>query len=61
MNLRWLLRMKRWANHPPSWTTVKLVAGVIALCILLYLYEYLYGWPEFLTTQPVGRGRMPRF
>lgn len=50
MNLTlWLVRAKRWAQTPPSWGRVKLVFGVIAICLVIAGYEYLFGWPEWLT------------
>jgi len=62
MNTRWLLRMKRWADRPPSRGRVKFVFYIILACAMLYAYEYFYGWPEFLTVEKFGRGRtMPRF
>jgi hypothetical protein len=62
MNMLWLLRMKRWADNPPSCGQVKLVFGILLASALLYAYEYFYGWPDFLTLEPIGRGnRLPRF
>lgn len=58
MNFGWLMRAKRWAQNPPSMGRVKFVLGIIALCVVLYAIERLYGWPEWLT--PNGRGRMIR-
>ncbi|MDK3016265.1 hypothetical protein [Pseudodonghicola flavimaris] len=55
MNFFWLLRMKRWAQHPPSRNRVLLVLAVIAICLLLYGIEHWFGWPEALT--PAGSGR----
>lgn len=61
-NMRWLLRMKRWAHNPPSWGYVKFVFAVILACMLLYAFEYFYGWPEALTPDGGGRGnRVPKF
>ncbi|SPJ22844.1 hypothetical protein [Palleronia abyssalis] len=51
---RWLLRAKRWAQNPPSWGQVKLVVGVIALCIVLFLVERYVGWPDWLTPDRGG-------
>lgn len=48
MNERWLLRMARWARHPPSWARVKMVLAVVALCLLTAGYEKLFGWPDWL-------------
>jgi len=62
MNYTWLLRMVRWVRRPPSPTQVKLVMGVIALCLALVAIEHFVGWPDWLTLQNGGRAhRMPRF
>ena len=57
----WLLRMAKWARHPPSARRVKLVLGVVLLCLALVLYEHFHGWPEALTLEgrPGGRFRLP--
>ncbi len=60
MNIRFLLRMARWARHPPSQGRVKLVLGVVALALLLFAIERLAGWPEWLTTGGDPRGRIGR-
>jgi hypothetical protein len=60
MNMRWMLRMKRWTQRPPSWGRVKFVFAIILACALIYAFEYFYGWPEFLTLDRFGR-RLPRF
>ncbi|MEY3960286.1 MAG: hypothetical protein RIR14_940 [Pseudomonadota bacterium] len=49
MNLTWLLRMTKWARRPPSPARVKLVLGVVALCLALWGIELVWGWPEALT------------
>ena len=54
MNLFWLLRMKRWAQNPPSPKMLKLIAFVIVVSIALYLFEQAFGWPDWLT---VNKGR----
>lgn len=43
MNFHWLLRAKRWAQHPPSMKKVLLVLGVVAVCLALYGIEYFFG------------------
>lgn len=58
MNIAWLMRAKRWVQNPPSPTRVKLVLGVIAVCIGLVIYERLFGWPDALTVQ--SPTRLPR-
>ncbi len=57
MDPRWLLRMARWARHPPSPARVRLVAAIIALCLILFAIERLFGWPEWLTPAQSGRWR----
>jgi hypothetical protein len=47
--LLWLLRMRKWAQNPPSWRQVKLVAAVIALCLALVGIEVFVGWPDWMT------------
>lgn len=49
--LRWLMRAKRWAQNPPSTSRVMLVLGIVAICLLLFGYEQLFGWPDALTTE----------
>lgn len=57
MNQTWLLRMARWARHPPSPGRVKLVLGVVALCLVLFGFEHFFGWPAWLTVNPPTRGK----
>ncbi|WP_050526329.1 hypothetical protein [Pseudorhodobacter aquimaris] len=60
MNYRWFLRMAQWVRRPPSEGHVKLVLGVILICLLLFGVEYFFGWPEALTPNGGGRAhRMP--
>lgn len=47
--MKWLIRMARWARNPPSPGRVKLVFGVIAVCLALYGVEQIWGWPDWLT------------
>ncbi|VDC31970.1 hypothetical protein [Pseudogemmobacter humi] len=47
--MRWLLRAKRWAAHPPPMRRVLLVLGVIAACLALAAFEWIWGWPAWLT------------
>jgi len=57
--MKWLIRMARWARHPPSPGRVKLVFGVIALCLALYGVEQVWGWPDWLTPNQSGRIKLP--
>jgi hypothetical protein len=57
MNPLWLLRMKRWLQNPPSAARVIFVFSIIALCLALFAYERLFGWPEALTPHNLRRMR----
>jgi hypothetical protein len=50
----WLVRAARWARRPPSERQVKLIFGVIALCLVLAGIEWLYGFPDWLVPQRIG-------
>ncbi len=52
----WLLRMAKWARHPPPAARVRLVLGVVAVCLALAAAEYIWGWPAWLTVN--GRVRL---
>lgn len=51
LHYRWLLRAKRWVQNPPSENRIKLVFGVIALCLVLVAVERWVGWPDFLRVE----------
>ncbi len=53
--MKWLIRMARWARNPPSPGRVKLVFGVIAVCLALYGVEQIWGWPDWLTPNTGGK------
>ena len=57
MNLFWLLRAARIARRPPSNKRLILIAVVMAIVLVLYGIEQLWGWPEWLTPERVNRGR----
>ena len=59
-NPRQMLRMSRWARNPPSAQRVKMVAGIIVFCLLLFAIERIFGWPEWLTVDNARRGRISR-
>lgn len=61
MNHIWLLRMAKWARHPPSARRVKLVLGIAGVCLALVAVERFVGWPDWLTLEapPQGRFRVP--
>jgi hypothetical protein len=45
--LIWLLRMARWSRNPPPMWKVRLVVGVIVLCVALVAVEQFLGWPDW--------------
>jgi len=60
MNLRTFLRMAKLARNPPSASRVKLVFGAIAVCLIVFAFERLFGWPEWLTIDSTPKGRITR-
>lgn len=58
MNPRHLLRMSKWARRPPSEARVKLLIGIIVVCLALAGIEWLVGWPDWLTLNGDPRGRV---
>lgn len=60
MNLRHLLRMSKWARKPPSETKVKLVIGIIVLCLILFAIERWIGVPDWMQMELPRRGKIPR-
>lgn len=56
MDLRWLLWMRRWAQHPPGPRLLVVIALILAFGLALALIEALWGWPEALTPNTMGRG-----
>ena len=54
MNPLWLLRMAKWVRNPPSAKQVVFFLAILAACLLLYLVERTFGWPEFLTPDRLG-------
>jgi len=59
MNIYWLLRMARWARHPPSPARVRLVLIVVAITAIIAGIEYFFGWPESLSLEPQKRFMRP--
>ncbi|MGL6208641.1 MAG: hypothetical protein ACRC14_02285 [Paracoccaceae bacterium] len=56
MNLGWLMRMSQWARNPPPLRKVLLVLAVIGVCIAIWGFEQIWGWPEWLTVNGRLRG-----
>lgn len=49
MNMIWLLRLRRLAQNPPSPKQLKLIAAVVLIAFLIFGFERLFGWPDWLT------------
>ena len=45
---RQFLRMAKWARHPPSAKRVKLVLAVIAIGLVIFGLERLFGTPDWM-------------
>lgn len=56
----WLMRMKRWAQRPPSGRQVRFGLVVVAICLALYAAEQVWGWPDWLTPERVPGTRVLR-
>lgn len=54
--LRWGIRMSQWLRRPPSRQQVIIMGAAIALCLAVFAFERLYGWPSWMTVN----GHMPR-
>jgi len=60
MNPFWLIRLTRWARNPPSGARLKLVLVVVAITLVLYGIDQVFGWPDWLTPNRMPRGRLLR-
>ncbi|WP_421704236.1 hypothetical protein [Aliiroseovarius sp.] len=58
MKPRQLLRMAKWAKNPPGEKRVKLVIGVIVICLVLAGFEYLFGFPDWLVPERMRPGKL---
>ena len=59
-NIRHFLRMAKWAHRPPSEKRVKLVLAVIALALVIFGLERLFGTPEWMRIEGTPSGRVSR-
>ena len=55
MNIRFLFRMARWAQNPPSKRQVRFFLAIVLICLAILAYEHLFGWPEALSPDPRSR------
>jgi hypothetical protein len=60
MNLLWLMRMRRMASQRRPLWQLKMLLGVIVICIVLVGIEKFVGWPDWLVVQNIqGRQVIP--
>ena len=59
MNHRWLFKMARWAQNPPSMKRVIFFSSILAICLTLAAIEMFIGWPEALSMNPRGNRWKP--
>lgn len=52
--------MAKWARNPPGAARVKLVVGVVAICLVLFAVERFVGWPDWLTMENTTGSRVTR-
>ena len=60
LNPRHFLRMAKWARNPPSEKRLILIAIVIAVCLVVFGLERLFGWPDWLSVDSTPKGRINR-
>lgn len=56
-NPRQLMRMARWARHPPGEKRVKLLLVVLALALAIWGLERVFGTPEWMLIEGQRPGR----
>ena len=55
---RLLFRLVQWYRNPPSRQYLWIAAIAIALSVAVVLFERVFGWPDWLRTEPVPVRRM---
>lgn len=59
MNVHWLMRMARWARHPPSGRYMWTVGIVVVAALVLYGLESYGLLPDWISAQRIN-GRVLR-
>lgn len=54
MNHRWLFKMKRWVQNPPSENRVRFFLAILAICLVLVAIERFIGVPDWMQMSPRG-------
>jgi hypothetical protein len=57
---RQFFRMAKWARNPASEKRVKLVFAVIAIALLIFGLERLFGSPDWMKLPPMSGRHLPR-
>ncbi len=60
MSPLWLIRASQLVRNPPPLGRVLLVLSVVALYVLLYAAETIWGWPDWLMTDRAPKSRVLR-
>ena len=60
MNIRHLLRMSKWARKPPGEKRVKMVIGIVVICLILFAIERWIGVPDWLQMELPRRNKITR-
>ena len=55
---RGFVRMAKWARRPPSLKMVMMVFSIVFFGLLIAGIEHFVGWPESLTINPKGHGKV---
>jgi hypothetical protein len=55
---RILIRLAQWHRNPPSRRWVRIAVVTLVLVAVVVAIERLFGWPEWLRTEPVPVRRM---
>ena len=52
--------MSKWARKPPGEKRVKLVIGIIVICLILFAIERWIGVPDWMQMELPRRGNITR-
>jgi hypothetical protein len=55
---RILIRLAQWHRNPPSWRWVRIALVTLVAVAAIVLIERVFGWPDWLRTEPVPIRRM---
>ncbi|MFT8245421.1 hypothetical protein [Roseomonas sp. BN140053] len=55
---RLLVLMAQWWRHPPDRTRIIVILAALAIALLIVGFEHVFGWPDWLRTNPVPIRRL---